>query len=163
MGNFKENEVYLCSKKSSEIIDVLKHLTNGLKREGIYVTLEEPFDKLISALKSEAIDDSYLFFVDVTFKAKGISYHKCYFVQNRTDMLTEMSIAITNAINTGMFNFLYFDNMAVLHNAVAENEFKNFISYLANKVKSYNMTSIFITGKEGNADLRRTSIKNLYK
>jgi|SRR3989344_4879554 len=121
-------------------IIISEYFLSRLKLKGIYVTLNMPYYSILENLKKNDINSSKLYFIDcVSKQASGFKNIKnCCFVEN-PESLTELSLAITEAINTGNFNFLVFDSISTM---LMYNDLKiveRFVHYAINKLRSYDM------------------------
>ncbi len=130
--------------KVNEII--LKELTIKYKLKGIYITLNMSHSTLENHLINKGIDVSKLHFIDSMDRKdlKSSKADNCTFVPN-PQALTELSLAITNLINTGKYDFLFLDSISTLlvyHSLKTTAQFTN---YLMNKLRNFNLRAIIIS------------------
>ncbi len=125
---------------------ILKYLTKTLKLKGIHVTLNASYKSLSNDLKSNGTNTENLFFIDGISKTqeKVSNTKNCIFIQSPRG-LTELSLAITDTINTGDYDFLFFDSISTLliHNELRTAE--KFSHYLINKLKHLDLRGIIIS------------------
>lgn len=134
---------------------VIDYFIRKLNKKGIYVTLNKPCDNLSESLKKRGIDPSSLYFIDGTSKTSdkgGNAAGKGNYVYIRSpESLTELSLAIANASNTGKFHFLFFDSLTTLlvYNNVTTTE--KFMNYIINKLRSLSMGLVLISLNDENS------------
>ena len=149
----KDKEIHIVvsdDKQYSKVNDIL--LTIMIKEQKlrcIYVSLNKEYSALQKRLCGLGIDDSKIFFIDGISKTTGktVKANNCTFLSG-PQSLTELSLAITAAINTGKFDFLFFDSISTLliYNNVKTTE--KFSHYMTSKIRDNNLGSIFISLKK---------------
>src|SRR3989338_3545308 len=120
---------------------ILKFLINKKKLTGIYVSLDKDYATLQKKFKDLRVKTSGIHFIEGVTKKK-LDHDNCTFLSSSS--LTEISIALTTAINAGDFEFLFFDSFDSLENSEYICEEK-FIHYLINKAREFEIRGIVIS------------------
>lgn len=134
---------------------IIGNFTEKLNKKGIYVTLNKPYYGISEDFKKRGIDPSGIWFIDGTSKTSeggktAAGKGNCTHIRS-PESLTELSLAITNASNTGKFHFLFFDSITTLlvYNNVATTE--KFMHYIINKLRSLGMGLVLISLNDENS------------
>ena len=114
--------------------------------------LNRPFQPLTKQLKEGHVDIGKILFIDGISKSAGqdIKEENCICVQSAA-ALTELSLVVTKAINTGQFNGLLFNSLSTLLIYNKKEAISKFVQTLVNKLRKANMTAIF-TALEGDTE-----------
>ena len=143
----KEIHVVLSSDTQYNKINdmLLTIIIKEQKLKCIYVSLNKEYKILQKRLNSLGIDSSKMYFIDGT--GKTVKADNCTFLSG-PHSLTELSLAITEAINTGKFDFLFFDSISTLliYNTIKTTE--KFSHYMTSKIRDNNLGSIIISLKK---------------
>ncbi len=146
----KEIHVLLSDEKQYNQVNdmLLTILVKEKKFKCIYVSLNKGYKVLSKKMQSLGIDNSNIYFIDAISKTVGkpVTAVNCTFLSS-SHLLTELSLAITAAINTGKFDFLFFDSLSTL---LIYNEMKTaekFSQYIINKIRENDLGSILISLK----------------
>jgi len=125
---------------------ILAYYTKTRKKSGIYVTLNKSFKSISASLNEEGIDVSRLYFIDgITRTENNNAKDKnCTFISS-PHALTELSLAITTATNTGKFDFLFFDsiNTLLIYNDLKTTQ--KFAHYVITKMREANLGGIIFS------------------
>ncbi|MBI2564689.1 hypothetical protein HYV79_01730 [Candidatus Woesearchaeota archaeon] len=151
LNEFSKNKVYGIATSAENYkqttISIIKFLVEKLKLKGIYVTLNTPCFFLKNILKQNKIDISKLFFIDCISKHSGLtdlSHVNCSFVKG-PQSLTELSLAISSALNCGDFSFLLFDSVSTLFIYNDLELTAKFLHYIINnQIRTSSVAGLFI-------------------
>lgn len=145
-----KKNIYLVSSGSrdcdaaNEIL--LPILLREEKRAGIYVTLNKGYIVIKQKLEQQGVDTPRLYFIDGISKAgqKQGKADNCTFLSG-PDSLTELSLVITQAINSGKFDFLFFDSLSTLLMYHDLKTIEKFNHYLISKLREYGVDCILVS------------------
>ena len=132
------------SERYSEILtSIIKQLNEEIG-EGIYITLNNPYTTLIKTFEENGVNSVNVFFIDaISVKVKVKSSAKnCIFVA-APNALTELSIAITKAINKRKPKVMIFDSLSTLLIYLPINAIIEFAQDLTTKLKGSGIRAIF--------------------
>lgn len=110
-----------------------------------YVTLNKTFESLKEIFQKKGIDTKNFVFVDAisgSFKETRVKVDQCYYVSS-PDSLTEISIAISNALGDGC-EFLIFDSISNLFIYNKSETMTKFIAALATRIRRTKTKAVFI-------------------
>jgi len=147
---FKKGDIYIILTKPESYHTVcqilLKHLVETLKYNGLYITLNTPCNTIASQCRDLGLNASKLHFVDGISKKGGIKEVKannCSYIESPS-ALTELSITLTTATNTGKFDFLFLDSISTLliYNDIELTE--RFIHHIVSKLRNLEMCGVLI-------------------
>lgn len=148
----KNKEIHLIlsdDKQYQKINDIL--FITLLKEQNfkcIYISLNNEYRILQKRLNNLGIDSTNIYFIDGVSKTTGklVKADNCTFLSSQHS-LTELSLAITTAINTGQFDFLFFDSLSTLliYNDLKTTE--KFAHYMISKIRDNDLGSILISMK----------------
>ena len=146
----KKNGIYLFISSAGyyNIINstILSYYTKTEKKAGIYVTLNKGFKPMSASLNEEGVDVSRLYFIDGITRTENseIKDKNCTFISS-PHALTELSLAITTATNTGIFDFLFFDsiNTLLIYNDLKTTQ--KFAHYVITKMREANLGGIIFS------------------
>lgn len=134
---------------------------SGLQDKKIcYVTLNKPASSLQKAFQSRRLGKDNLFFIDAVSKSMGKEEPRENVIFVSSPMaLTELSIAITESLKSGVFDLVLFDSLSTLnvYGEVKTNE--RFTYSLINKIRSEDKKGIFTCLEE---DLETDLIRNSF-
>lgn len=147
LGNF-EKQMYLT------VIDTEKYrltrnnlvaiLVEHLELKGIYVSLNEPCTLLCKECTEKVMSSKNMLIIGGVCKSLGIECVKnCVQLTSPKD-LTELSLAINNALSTKLFDFLFFDQFSTLLLYNSLKTIEKFSSYLINKIKLNNIKGVMM-------------------
>jgi len=127
----------------------LSALLKTQKLKGVYVSLNKEYGQIGKRLKSMDIDDSQLQFIDGISKVAEdqIKASRNMYLSGLKS-LTEISFEITNAINSGGFDFLFMDSLSTLLVYNDPKTTEMFCHYLINKLRSHQAGGILLCLKE---------------
>lgn len=129
--------------------DVLQTSLDFLLEEknsrGIYVTLNKPVTVLAKELEGKKIDSKRLFFIDgITGTTAKKEEPENFVILSGPTALTELSIEITKAKETGKFDFLLFDTISTLLIYNSQKRSLQFAYFLLTKLKDFALSGIII-------------------
>ncbi|MFH0922582.1 MAG: ATPase domain-containing protein, partial [Candidatus Micrarchaeota archaeon] len=139
--------VYLVVTKTGDFHSAnLKLIKTFSKRgwHGIYVTLSKQYATLLFHFNKHGIPSDTFFFIDATGSRTRAASSGCTAVESPSS-LTELSIAITEASNTGKYDFLFFDSLSTLLVYNAAETAEKFMHYLAMKMADLNITTVILS------------------
>lgn len=147
--------VFVSPPKQYNLINdaILSHYTQNEKKAGIYVTLNKGYKFVIKNLEAQGCDVSKLYFIDGITKtqAEDAKADNCTFISS-PQALTELSLAISTATNTGRFEFLFLDsvNTILIYNDLKTTE--KFTHYVITKLRETNVGGIIFSLEEESAN-----------
>ena len=139
-----DNPVLLSVLSKEHYSDSILHTIKSLKGKNIcYVTLNKTSSSLINAFKYKKVDVDNIFFIDAVSQSLGADkgIDNAIFVSSPA-ALTELSIAISEAVKSKSFDILLFDSLSTLSIYGSDNISK-FTSSVINQVKSQNSNGVF--------------------
>jgi hypothetical protein len=163
LKKLKRGKVYLSyiDKKNynSHFFNILKSLKN---KKVCIVSLNKRSSDISSTLKSLRIPEKNFFFIDtVSLGTSGDTDMNNAIYVSAPKSLTELSIAITSALNTGIFDALIFDSLSTV-NALSIKGAGQFTSDLVVKLKDKNLLGIFTCLKsDDNTQIVRSACLNM--
>jgi len=142
---------------STEIITLTKQLAENHKSV-CYVSLNRPYLTLIKGFDDNKIDINKFLFIDaVTKPSEQKEIKNCIFISSVV-ALTELSIAITKALEKGKFESLILDSLSTMlihHDAAIVTKF---VHNLIGKLRKVHCTAV-LTSLQG--DVKSSLIKDL--
>jgi len=122
------------------------------KTKGIYATLNKQYEVIKSELEEKKIDTDNILFIDGVSKKRNTPENagKVTYISG-PESLTDLSIAITVATNTGNYKFLLLDSLTTLLIYNDAHNTQKFAHYLISKMSSYGMSMIILTLDEENS------------
>ncbi len=141
-------------------IEILDYLINDRKMNGIYFTVNKPYEILATILKKNDIDIKKLYFIDaisgVIGKIKSDA-ENCIIVQNPS-ALTDLSICITEACTSKNPGFLILDSVSTMLVYNNENATVRFIHYLITELRKCKVSGIILSLEK---DMEKKIIDNI--
>src|SRR3989338_362616 len=139
---------------------LLKHMIKRKKANGIYISINKPYENLRPILEKNGVDTSKLFFIDcVTKSAGGVVERKenCLFISSPTN-LTDLGIALDDALESmGKDKFVFLDSISTLLIYHDPNTVLHFSHFLTSRARVKEFYGIFITVEsEADAKLVKT-------
>lgn len=132
------------------VFTLLKLLNKKFNGNGIYITFNKSYTKIISSLNEQGLSSKNLYIIDAITgnKSKTSSLSKNCYCLNHPQSLTELSITITNLLKTNQYQFIIFDNLSafLIYNNTETTE--RFIHYMIGKVQYFGIKSFFISLKD---------------
>lgn len=136
---------------------LLKYLIGKKGAEGIYITVNRPYQNLKDVLDSEDIDTSKLIFIDCITKGAGVEPERvdqAIFMKSPQN-LTDIAVAISQAIPEKKFIFL--DSLSTLmlyNNAESVTQFAQFLTV---RLRSMGVMGVLISlEKESEKEIQKT-------
>jgi len=121
---------------------ILGDLTKNKNAVGLYISLNKSAESVENNLKKNNINTSKICFI-AAVSGKSKSKKNCIFV-NGVKSLTEISLAIALATNTGKYSYVYFDNISTLLSYHSAKETERFVHYLVGKLRHAEVTGILV-------------------
>ena len=128
-------------------IEILDYLINDRKMNGIYFTVNKPYETLVTILKKNEIDIKKLYFIDAISGAVGkkkSDAENCVIVQNPS-ALTDLSICITEACTSKNPGFLILDSLSTMLVYNNEDTTVRFIHYLITELRKCKVSGIILS------------------
>lgn len=147
--------VFVSSPQQYNLVNsfILSYYTQKEKKTGIYVTLNKGYKFVIRSLEEQGCDAHKLYFIDGITKTQGKEEKadNCTFI-SAPEALTELSLAISTATNTGRFEFLFLDsvNTILIYNDLKTTE--RFTHYIITKLREANISGIIFSLEEESAN-----------
>jgi KaiC/GvpD/RAD55 family RecA-like ATPase len=150
----KDNKgIYVLASSAEEYegvkMSALRVLVNIRKQAGIYVTLTKPYMNLRENFENNGVNISRLYFIDCISLKEGKRQEtdNCTYISGPTS-LTELSLAITAAANTGKLDFLFLDSVSslLMYNDRASSA--KFFHYLISKMLSYEIGGVILAFRQ---------------
>lgn len=109
-----------------------------------YISLNTPYETLLDSFKIMGIDASKFYFIDAITKTATIpeESEKCEYVSS-PGALTELSLAISNLLDSKTFDYLIFDSLSTLLVYENENTVTKFIHQLISKIRVMKSKAVF--------------------
>ena len=131
------------------IISVLKTLINKNGHQCIYVTVNRPYNDIQDVLEKGKINTDNIFFIDLISKMANTEQSRaknCLFV-NSPDSLTDLSIAITEAIGNikGSNKFIFLDSLSTMLIYNQAGTLTKFAHFLIGKMRNAAVEMIIIS------------------
>ena len=130
--------------------DVVKSITE--RASGVYVTVNKPYNNIVTILQKNNIDTSKIIFVDAITETitQGVAKTKqCIYVSSPKH-LTDLSIAVNNAVDSikSGERFVFLDSISVLllHNDPAS--VTKFIHFTTARMRAYNAYCFMVASKQ---------------
>lgn len=145
--------VFPKSKYMSNLMEVIKAV-DATSKKICYVSLNKPYNSVISNLKTNNLNIDKYFFIDVltsTVKAPAPT-DNCEFVQSPS-ALTDISLAFTKAIQEEGCDNALFDAISTLTIYQDIGEIIKFTQNMMTKARVSNVKSVYIALKEDSAEL----------
>lgn len=114
-------------------------------KQGIYITLNRPYDNIINLMRREGIDIKKLSFIDCI--SKEISKPKiktgCIFVRSPAD-LTEIAVALDKLFEHSKHGFIFFDSLDTLLVYNKLDRVIKFIHFITGKMRIYGINGVLL-------------------
>ncbi|MBI5064611.1 hypothetical protein HZA97_00100 [Candidatus Woesearchaeota archaeon] len=123
-------------------------LVEYFKLRGIYVSLNEPCTLLYSDLGEKVMGSKNILIIDSVCKKLGIKNAKNCVQLTKPGDLTELSLVINDALNTNLFDFLFFDQITILLLTNSLKTTEEFSNFLINKIKLNNVRGVLMCIEE---------------
>ncbi len=131
---------------NSVIETSLNFLLKNKDAKIIYVTLNKPVSMILNNFAAKKIDTSRFFFIDGISGAAQTkeSIDKKFVVLSGPTALTELSIEITKAKETGKYNYVFFDALSTMLIYNSQKRCLQFSYFLLTKLRDYEFCGIII-------------------
>lgn len=158
----KSNQVILYSMPSSEMTEripkILKQLSS--KRVAV-VSLNKTYESIIELCKKHKIPTKNCFFIDCISKTiKEVGDHRHVVFCTAPSALTEISLVLTEVIDSGEIDYIVFDSLSTLNvyaDEVGEAGFR-FAAHIMNKVRDSKTKLIWVCV---DSDLKKGLVKEV--
>lgn len=148
----QENQIIVLIMPEDDYLDrmikVMKDLTKSNGRI-CYISLNRPFSSLLKRFQQGQLDTSKIFFIDaITRTAQFPPETKdCEFVSS-PGALTELSVAISRAMDGGQYQYIVFDSLSTLLVYESDTTIAKFVHYLMAKVRVAGCSALFTCLKQ---------------
>lgn len=133
---------------SNTNIALLKALANTKKLSGIYITVNKPYESIITLLQKNAVNVSSLFFIDLVTKLTEEQPNRidnCLFMES-PESLTDLSIALGEAVNSiPGEKFIFLDTLSTLLIYNKAETVTKFAHFLTSKIRKWGVKGIIIS------------------
>jgi KaiC/GvpD/RAD55 family RecA-like ATPase len=130
--------------------DILKQLMGGKGKSCLYVTINQPYNRMVKLLQKKGIDTKKVYFIDCITKESGgkkVENDNVFYL-NSPSNLTDLNISLNEGINSiDGEKILFFDALSTLIIYNKPGPFAKFTHSVMTKVKSLGITSIFVVVK----------------
>lgn len=138
--------------------ELLSHI-NSEEGTTVYMTVAKPYSTITNILEEKDIDTSQMFFIDCITKTNGepSEAENCVFL--RPQALTDISIALSQAVESmpdGGEKYLVMDTLSTLMLYNERDTVGKFAHSIANKIREWGIKSVMLTLEE-EADEELTS------
>ncbi|RLG20013.1 hypothetical protein DRN67_01150 [Candidatus Micrarchaeota archaeon] len=128
---------------------LLKNFVNKQRLFGIYVTVNRPYENLVSLIKKEGIGLSHIFFIDLitkTEKHQPVRKDNCIFMGSASN-LTDLSVAISQAvsINPKARKFIFLDSLSTMLIYNEAGSLSKFSHFLTSRLREWNVDGVFLS------------------
>lgn len=140
-------QIECTAENYKEIADTsIKFLLENKKARGIYVTFNKPVFVLMDFLQSKGIETDRLFFIDGISGAtqNQLTGKNNFAVLSGPTALTELSIEITRAKETGQYEFILFDALSTILIYNSQKRTIQFTYFLMTKLRDYNFSGVVL-------------------
>jgi len=130
-------------------LELLREFVNNRSMAGIYITVNRPYASLVSLLKTEKIDTSRMFFIDLITKTLGdrpARTDNCIFMGSATN-LTDLSVAISQAVSASADEkkFIFLDSLSTMLLYNEAGTISKFSHFLTSRLREWNVDGVFIS------------------
>ncbi len=135
---------------SSVNIAIPYYLINKRGMNGLYVTMNKPYESLANILKNNNVDTKKLFFIDAisgVIRKKERENENCLILQNPSALM-ELSIGISKACESKKLKFVIIDSLSTMLVYNKENSTVKFIHYLSAQLRKYKLAGIILSLEE---------------
>jgi archaellum biogenesis ATPase FlaH len=149
---FDENQIVVLVLPDKDYIERVISVVSDLEKtpkKMCYVSLNRPYRSLQSTFKQAGIDSDGIFFIDA-ITATATAPEKspnCVFVSS-PGALTELSVTISNVMESGPYNLIFFDSLSTLLVYESDNTIAKFVHFLMAKVRVTGKNAIFTCLKQ---------------
>ncbi|MCX6802783.1 MAG: hypothetical protein NT067_06765 [Candidatus Diapherotrites archaeon] len=130
-------------------LEILSYLVKKKSNECVYITLNRPYDNLVTLFEKNKIDPKKFYFIDTisaSTGAKTTESENVAFIDSPHG-LTEISISLNKAIDAlqGKNKFLFFDSISTLLVYNQAGTVTKFAHFLIGKMRTLRLKGIFIS------------------
>jgi hypothetical protein len=135
------------------IIEITKDLSR-VSSKLCYVTLNLPYSSLERSFREKEIDISKFYFIDAITQTAEIPKEKenCEYISS-PGALTELSLAVSNVLETQKFNYMVFDSLSTLLVYETPVVVTKFIHSLMAKIRVVGCKAIFTILKQDSSSM----------
>ena len=140
-------QIEIPSEEYNTVVDsslnfLLKHNDSKI----IYVTMNKPVSMILQNFESKHIDPKRFFFIDGISGSsqRKESDDKKFVTLGGPTALTELSIEITKAKDTGKFDFIFFDTLSTLLIYNSPKRCLQFSYFLLTKLRDFKLSGIIV-------------------
>ncbi len=147
-SNFIVGLIIKSDKYEDINLKVLDYFVNEKKEKGSYITVNRPYENIVSVLKDKKININNLYFIDCITKKLG---GKPFFARNvvfinSPENLTELSLRLhQTVIKKKDSNFMFMDSLSTLSIYNNPDTMLKFIHYLTGKMRLWKLNGIIIS------------------
>ena len=155
------NDIFLMVLHKDTYAESLIEIIHLLKGKKVcYITLNKTAESIHKTLQSNKINTKNVFFIDAVSEGINVDHDQDYIVTvSSPAALTELSIAISEAIKSKYFDVFVFDSLSTLNIYDKHEAVEIFTFEIMNRIKSEAENGIFTCLE---ADLNSELIKNCF-
>lgn len=119
---------------------IMIEMVKTRNQNGVYITLNHPCQEVIKELTNAGVDTKKVFIIDAA-DSKNIEGKNHVHIENPS-CLTDISIAVSDCLDSGKFQFVYVDSAPTLMVYNEERIAERFLHYLTGKIRLFGVTGI---------------------
>jgi len=133
---------------TERLINIVKEM-NQLDGKICYISLNRPYNSLLTSFKKAGINTDNIYVIDAITRTAQLALKcdNCEFVSS-PGALTELSVTISNLMETGRFKYIIFDSLSTLLVYESDNTIAKFVHFLMAKVRVVGCNAIFTCLKQ---------------
>ena len=128
---------------------ILGHLMKKLQLQGLYVSLNKPYETICEELKQNKLDANAIYCIDGVSKEAGkfLNSDKCFCLEDPSS-LTELSVLTNSLFNDKKIKFILLDSLSTLLLYNDTKAVEKFAHSLLNKARKSNISVVIMSPKE---------------
>jgi hypothetical protein len=149
---FEENQIMVLIMPEENYLDRLMNVIkdmSSLPGRLCYISLNRPYNSLITTFHKAGIDTQKIYFIDAITKTAQMPQNtpECEFVSS-PGALTELSVAISKVMDSGQFKYIVFDSLSTLLVYESDTTIAKFVHFLMAKVRVAGCNALFTCLKQ---------------
>ena len=132
---------------------ILEYLMKKLQLQGLYISLNKPYETIREELTSINLDANAIYCIDFVSKKTGkfLDSDKCFCLDDPS-ALTELSLMINTLSDEKKINFIVLDSLSTLLLYNDEKTVEKFVHEFLNKARKSNISVVITSPKEKNEE-----------
>ncbi len=143
----KSKKIYtlvISPENYNDVLDsTIKVLTNNFNLSGIYVTVNKNYDVMVGRFKEVNAKFGNVLVIDASGEKNKKEADNCFVTKSKS--LTEISLAISGAAQTGKFKFVLLDSISTLLVYHPLDAVQKFSQFIVSKMRNMGVDLILIT------------------